>query len=343
MITTALSIVLTIITLVLTLSLGLLLRRILVHRLANTVLDNWIVQTMGAIVLLLPFFFAAFAISLEWRPLLIYFYLELLKQQFGLANVSFRPLVFNFIGTLLLIGLGVGIARTVQRLIVRGLGENRIDINIRTLVGRVFYVVILLFVALWILSLWSVSLTFPVAAISILTVAITVSIQDVLKDLVAGVYILIERPFHIGDQVSTTNVLTYVGVVQDIQLRATKLRLVTGEEVTIPNSMIFGSIVINNTFYGERRATLTATLPMEAYTQHETAQEILGAIKSTENVTPKPEPTLFVSSCTSTTITLTIRFWINLGASSTVSDVMYTLHKTLPQAELVVKESAGDV
>ncbi|GAC1617552.1 MAG: mechanosensitive ion channel family protein [Ktedonobacteraceae bacterium] len=341
--TIALSIVLTIVTLGAALGIGLIFRRLLIRRLAKTVLDNWIIQTLGVIVTLIPLIIASFGIPLIWQPLLIFYYWEVLKQQSGFGNVSFTTLGINLIKTILLLVLGIGTARTVQRLTIRGLGENRIDINIRTLIGRVFYFIILTFAIFWILSIWEVSIAVPVTVISVLTVAVTLSIQDILKDLVAGFYILVERPFHIGDQISTVNTITYVGIVQDIQLRATKLRLVSGEEVTIPNSLMFGSIVVNNTFYGERRATLTATLPQEEYVKDETADKILSAIKELKHVTAKPEPTLFLSNYTASTVTLTIRFWINLGELSTVSDVMYTLHKTLPNAELDVKESAGDV
>ena len=341
--TIALSIVLTIITLGVALAVGLILRRILVRRLKKTVLDNWIIQTFGVLVTLVPVIIAAFGIPLIWNPLLIFYYWELLKQQFGLANISFRAILFNLIGTALLLALGIGVARTLQRLTIHNLGENRIDVNIRTLIGRIFYFIVLIFTFFWILSIWNVSLTFPVAAVGVITVAIGVSLQDILKDLVAGVYILAERPFHIGDQISTFTTTSYVGEVQDIQLRATKLRLVSGEEVTIPNSLVFGSIVVNNSYYGERRATLTATLPQEEYSKDETSQQILSAIQELKNVAEKPEATLFISNYTPTTITLTIRFWVNLHESATVSDVMYTLHKTLPNAELVVKESAGDV
>lgn len=345
--TIALNSVLTILTLGVALGIGLILRRILVRRLKKTVLDNWLIQTLGVIVTLIPLIIAGVGIPLIWNPLLIVFYWLLFKQDFGIANVSVGEVGANIgsklIGTALLISLGIGVARTVQKLTVRNLGENRIDVNIRTLIGRIFYFIVLIFVFFWILTIWNVSLTFPVAAVGVITVAIGVSLQDILKDLVAGVYILAERPFHIGDQISTFNTINYVGNVQDIQLRATKLRLVSGEEVTIPNSLVFGNIVVNNTYYGERRATLTATLPAEEYVKDETSERIVTAIKELKSVTEKPEPSLFLSNYTATTVTLTIRFWINLGELSTVSDVMYTLHKLLPNAELVVTESAGDV
>lgn len=341
--TIALSVVLTIVTLGVALGVGLTLRRILVRRLKKTILDNWIIQTLGVIVTLLPLLIAAFGIPLEWQPSLIFYYWEILKLQFGLTNIHFREILFNLIWTVLLIVLGIGVARTLQRLTIRNLGENRIDVNIRTLIGRIFYFMVLVFTFFWTLSIWNFSLTLPVAAVGVVTIAIGVSLQDILKDLVAGVYILAERPFHIGDQISTFTTTNYVGDVQDIQLRATKLRLVSGEEVTIPNSLVFGSIVVNNSFYGERRATLTATLPQEEYVKDETSHTILSAIKEHKNVTAKPEPTLFISNYTASTVTLTIHFWVNLHELSTVSDVMYTLHKTLPNAELAVKESAGDV
>ena len=341
--TITLSIVLTIITLGVALAVGLTLRRILVRRLRKTVLDNWLIQTLGVLVVLVPLIIAAVGIPLIWQPILINAYWQAIKAQFGIGNVSISGILFKLIGTALLIALGIGVARTLQRLTIRNLGENRIDVNIRTLFGRIFYFLVLTFTFFWILSIWNVSLTFPVAAVGIITVAIGVALQDILKDLVAGVYILAERPFHIGDQISTFTTTNYVGDVQDIQLRATKLRLVSGEEVTIPNSLVFGSIVVNNTYYGERRATLTATLPQEEYVKDETSNVILSAIKELQQVAAKPEPTVFISNYTPTTITLAIHFWIAPRELSTVSDVMYTLHKTLPQAELVVKESAGDV
>ena len=341
--TIALSIVLTIITLGVALAVGLTLRRILVRRLKKTVLDNWLTQTFGVLVAVVPLIIAAFGIPLIWQPTLIDAYWQAIKAQFGIESIPIRIILQNLIGTLLLIVFGIGVARTLQRLTIRNLGENRIDVNIRTLIGRIFYFLVLIFAFFWVLSIWNVSLTFPVAAVGVITVAIGVALQDILKDLVAGVYILAERPFHIGDQISTFTTTNYVGDVQDIQLRATKLRLVSGEEVTIPNSLVFGSIVVNNTYYRERRATLTATLPQEEYVKDETSNVILSAIKELQQVAAKPEPTVFISSYTPTTIILTIHFWIAPRELSTVSDVMYTLHKTLPQAELVVKESAGDV
>ena len=121
-----------------------------------------------------------------------------------------------------------------------------------------------------------------------------------------------------------------------MELRATKLRLVSGEEVTIPNSLMFGGTVVNNSYYGERRASITVTLPQEEFTKDKTPERILAAVHEIQHVLEKPEPTVIFSSYTEQKITLTLRFWIATEQPSTVTEVMYTLHTVFSQADLAV-------
>ncbi len=334
------------ITALIAISIGLLLRRWLIHRLKNTVLDNWIIQTLGILIILPPLILAAAAalfilengaFDMTWDSLM--------------AILPVRPaqligLAWYFIETVLIIALGVGIARTLMKIAVRGLGENRIDINIRTLIGRIFYIITLIITIFLILAIWQVGITLPVAVIGTLTVAITFAIQDILKDLVAGFYILLERPFHIGDQITVgdeTKSPSHTGVVEDVQIRATKLRIVSGEQLTVPNSLVFGGIVINNSFYGERRATITVTLPQEEFVKDETPDQIIKALKEIETVSPKPEPTVMISGYTGNSITLLVRYWVAHRQLAAVSEVVYTLRTLLPNADLAVQEAAGNI
>ena len=329
-------------TLLVALGLGLFLRRILVRRLKRTVLDNWLIQTFGVVIVFPPLIVAAFVAAIIWKPIQLSASWPNINSLFPIANLP--ALTLNLVYALLLIALGVGVARTARTLIIRGLGENRVDINIRTLVGRIFYYIILALTVFWILSILQIPIAVPAAFIGILTVALAVAVQDILKDLVAGFYILIERPFHIGDQICTTDGgETYTGTVEDVQLRATKLRIVSGEEVTIPNSLIFGNAVVNNMSYNERRATLTVSMPEAAYLKDETVGQILTVLKQLESVTAKPEPRVTLSSITSEGVVFTVRFWIANNQFSTVTEVMCALHTLLPNAELTIKDAAGDV
>jgi small conductance mechanosensitive channel len=318
---------------------GLLLRLLLVRRLKQTVLDNWLIQTLGVIVVLVPLIIAGAATlfildstNVLWQNLI-----SSLQDQIR-HPAYLTALVWSIVQTLLILVLGVGIARTLSKLALRS--QSHLDINLRTLIGRACYITTLLITVFWILTLWQISVTVPVAVIGSLAVAGAFSIQDILKDLVAGFYILMERPFHIGDEINTAS---YVGKVEDIQIRATKLRLVSGEQVTIPNALVFGGVVVNNTYYGERRATITATMPQEEYKREETPELMLKALQEIETVMAKPEAMVFISGYTGKQVTLTVRFWIANRQLATVSEVMYTLRTVLPDADFAVLESAGNV
>ncbi|MBA2285804.1 MAG: mechanosensitive ion channel [Ktedonobacteraceae bacterium] len=317
---------------------GLFARRLLVRRLKNTVVDAWLVQTLGIIAVIIPLAVAVPITVAIWDSNLPATILHQLNLSFTLTGGT--DFVLHFTGSLLIAVLAIGIGRTLRRMTIHGLGEKRIDVNIRTLIGHVLYIVILAVAAFWILSLWQVAVGIPIAILSTFTIALTLSLQDILKDLVAGLYILMERPFHIGDEICIEN---RTGRVEDVQIRATTLRLNSGEEVIIPNTQVFSAIVVNNTFYGERRATITLTLPQEEFVKDETAARIIGILKEIETVMPKPEPGVVLSGYTGKLLTLTLHFWIASGQSDTLSQAMYNLRNAFPNADLAVAEAAGAV
>jgi small-conductance mechanosensitive channel len=338
-----LRIVLIVLTAVVALGIGLILRRLLVRRLRKTILDDWLVETIGIILIFPPLIIAAIFAPAIWDSSLLAYMWNKILLFLHIDNVS--GFVGGLIETILIIVLGLGIARTVMKFVVRGLGESHIDINIRTLMGRIFYIITVIIVIFWVLAIWQISITLPVALLGTLTVAFTFAVQDILKDLVAGFYILLERPFHIGDIINVgdpNHPGGRTGHVENVEIRATKLRLTSGEQVTIPNALVFGGIVVNNVYYGDRRSTITMTMVQDEYNKEETAEKILKAVKEIETVMVKPEPAVFLSAYTGTQITLTIRFWIANGQIATVSEVMYTLRTLFPTSDLTVVESAGN-
>lgn len=317
---------------------GLILRRKLIQRLKKTVLDAWLVQTLGVLIVLptLILTCATLPIILQWGSIRLD---QLVNQATEfIFGAEFPYLLRNVVGTIILVALGIGAARTAQLLTIRGLSEKRIDINLRTLFGRILYIIILMVVAFWILAIWNISIGVPVAAIGVITAAVVVAIQDILKDLVAGLYILLERPFYIGNIISIS---TYLGRVEDVQLRATKLRLLSGEEVSIPNSLVFSGTVVNTSYYGERRATIKIDIPKEDFVTVETSQQILNTINEVEGVIQDKQPTALFSGYATEKMTFTVHFWIASQQNEVISNVMYSLHTQLPNADLAVIDSAG--
>ncbi|WP_254543819.1 mechanosensitive ion channel family protein [Halomarina pelagica] len=74
------------------------------------------------------------------------------------------------------------------------------------------------------------------------TLAVGLAMQDVLKNLVAGVFIYTDRPFRIGDWIEWDG---YSGIVEDISLRVTRVRTFDNELLTVPNSTLTDDVIKN--------------------------------------------------------------------------------------------------
>ena len=346
-------IIIILITLLISLGVGLLLRYLLVHRLKKTVLDNWLIQIFGFLIIIPPviagILVAAFFIGIPATQMLTYLQL-VLPNIFNIPNLG--NFIWNIALSALILLLAIGVGRTLLKIVTAGAAKEHIGINISILIGRILYTAVLCVAVLLMLTIWNIQFGIPAAVLSVITVGFTFVLQDLLKNIVAGIYILVEGPFHIGDVISTD---VYTGKVEDVQLRATKLRIASGEQVIVPNSMLFTGIVVNKTIYDEKRSTIVITLPLDKYDKDQTVGCILKTIKGVTGVMIKPEPTLSLSSVagafgsstgtvsgyTGEIITLTLRFWIPEGGDAPVSEAMLALREALPYADLSIREPPG--
>jgi len=344
-------IIISVLTILIALGIGLYFRLLLVRRLKKTVLDNWLIQLFGALVVILPLILG----------IVLAFYISGLATQKNpfwdgwlqvpVVKTLLGP-IGKLIGSVLIVLLAIGVGRTLTRVVTRGIAKSRVEINIRTLLGRVLSVVTAIVAFFWILAVWNTELTVPATLIGVVTVGITFVIQDILKNLAAGIYILIEGPFQIGDTISTDK---YTGKVENVLLRATKLRVLSGEQVIVPNALLFNGIVINNTTYEETLATIVITMPQEEYDKDKMSESILKTIKEVNGVMMKPEPVLGLSAVAGSfggttgtlsgysgeIITLTLSFWYPAGQDTIVSEVMHALRSVLPRADLAIRAPAG--
>ncbi len=120
--------------------------------------------------------------------------------------------------------------------------------NARLFLERIAQLGVLLLGAMVALSLLGVDLTALTAFVGLATIALSVSLQDILRGLLTGLYLLVEHPFQVGD---TVEVAGQTGVIEDVGVRATILRNANGDRVIIPNLTIFtGTIVQKNIVKG---------------------------------------------------------------------------------------------
>jgi small-conductance mechanosensitive channel len=170
----------------------------------------------------------------------------------------------------------------------------------------------------------------------VITVALSLALQDILKNIVAGVYLLIERPFVIGDYIAVD---TYTGTIEDILIRVTRLRTTDGQLILIPNATLFTSPVVNKSYYERRRVSLAVTLPENGADGVAAAQDhILAVLEAVPGVRDEPAPEVMLRGSSAGTLELRAAFWVPTGdprrEAAIVSDAIDELRHRLPDAQI---------
>jgi small-conductance mechanosensitive channel len=142
---------------------------------------------------------------------------------------------------LVIAGLCIFIAARVRSAVRYHFHRTKGDAGLELLLGRGAFLLILLLGMLIVLPIIGLNATALFATVGVFGLAISLAVQDVLKNAVAGVYLLVERPFRPGE---TIKVREFIGTVETVDLRTTTLRS-EGELVYIPNAILFSEILVN--------------------------------------------------------------------------------------------------
>jgi small-conductance mechanosensitive channel len=131
--------------------------------------------------------------------------------------------------------------------------------------------------------------------------------SDIVENFVAGVFILKDKPFEIGDYIEWSG---NGGTVREINLRVSKLDTWDNEQLTVPNSDLANAVVMNTQANETRRVTLD--IGVDYGTDVDRAREIiLEEIAAIDDVLAEPAPSAPLTSLGDSAIVFNARAWIN--------------------------------
>jgi small-conductance mechanosensitive channel len=122
--------------------------------------------------------------------------------------------------------------------------RGRIDTGTEILIKRGIVITFGVLTVLIVLGILGVNPTSLVTIVGAVGLAFSLATQDILKNFFSGVYLLLERPFRVGD---TIRIKEQQGVVENIGVRTTMLRTPENVQVLVPNVMVFTEVVTNHT------------------------------------------------------------------------------------------------
>ena len=233
---------------------------------------------------------------------------------------------------LLIVLVALLLASLLKRWVVRLLTRTTSNTNVAVLLGNLVQVGIIIVGIVAALPVVGVQWASVAALVGAAGLAISLSLQDLLKNVVAGIYILMEQPFRIGDRISVKDV---TGVVQGIELRTTLLRTDEHLQVVVPNNTVLNEIITNRSASSLVRASVQMRLKQADSEQVSSrVNEVLAGI---EGISVAPPPDVMHEGIFAGTEKHKINFWVPTGKKlELTSAAVKALQAAFPDADLKV-------
>jgi small conductance mechanosensitive channel len=199
------------------------------------------------------------------------------------------------------------VARIVKRLVHSSTRRAGVRPGLSLLFSRVWSGAIITLGILLALAIAVPSLDFAAAlgALGVGGIVIGFALKDIVQNFLAGILILVNRPFRLGDQIRSGE---QEGTVEDIQVRATLLRTYDNRRVVIPNSELFTNRVVVNTAYDKVRLSVAFTV-QSTDSLSRIRHLVLDTIEDLPEVLPEPAPQVLVRELQDSGTLLEVRFW----------------------------------
>lgn len=195
--------------------------------------------------------------------------------------------------------------RIITVLLRRVLGkttlEQRVSKYIVSTVRFVLWVVTVLIVA----QQLGIPVTSLVALFSVVSLAVSLAVQNVLANVAGGLVLLVTKPFTVGDYIDTPS---GEGTVREMSLTYTFLETMEGQRLAVPNSTLSSGKIINYSTLATRRLQHKITASYDDATA-DVRRACLTAVGRTANVLADPAPVVYVSSYGESSIEYIVRCW----------------------------------
>lgn len=195
-----------------------------------------------------------------------------------LKNIIDFILSWKVIGPFIYIIVGLVLYNIIISIINRLVSKRKKKTNhkkedtVINLIKNVIKYLIIIIVILMILEVYGVNTTSILASLGIVGVVIGLAFQDTMKNMLAGIFIIFDNRYNVGDFVKIND---FSGTVVNLGLQTTKIQAYTGEIFTISNSSI--STVIN---YSEANTRVMIDLGVSYNTDINKLEKVLNGLNN---------------------------------------------------------------
>lgn len=215
---------------------------------------------------------------------------------------------WTLIKALLVFIVGRFLISMINKLVQRVLLKRNIDPSIKTFVGSLIHIVLMILLIVSVVGALGVQTASFAALLASAGVAIGMALSGNLSNFAGGLIILIFKPYKVGDFIEAQNLS---GTVREIQIFHTVLTTTDNKVIYIPNGSLSSSAVINYSYQQVRR--IDWTFGVEYGTDYAKVKGVLEEILAKdERILQEPAvPFIAMSQLADSSVNYVVRVWVN--------------------------------
>lgn len=218
---------------------------------------------------------------------------------------SFLNNLPSIVAGLLIFLFSIYLARWLVRAVERVMARRGGDAELTLLVGRLTRGAVITLGVVLALQQAGVDVTAILTGLGVVGFTVGFALKDISANFVAGIILLFQQPFDLGDTISVNQ---YTGTVLDINLRATEMLTIDGLQVTIPNNDLLTSTITNFSRSAQRRITVQVGVGYDN-DLHEVERITLEAVRGMEGVLEDPAPQVLFDKFGDFAVNMTVYYW----------------------------------
>ena len=230
---------------------------------------------------------------------------------------------------LLVFAVGAYLVRWLLKISKRYIEKIKIDPTLGSFLNNLIRLLLYLIVILTAANVMGIPLTSIITLIGTAGVAISLALQGALSNLVGGAMLLLLKPIKVGEYVKINNADSGIeGTVKSVGSFYTELVMPDNRRISIPNSSLTNTPIINFSREGTRRQDLTFSVSYTADIDH-VLSTLKAAAEDDKRILRDPAPVVYLSDHKDSSLEFLVRFWCR---NEDYWDIRYDMMKNTKKA-----------
>lgn len=235
-------------------------------------------------------------------------------------------------------------SKLIERMIRRRLAKTDLRADAAFMLQRIIYYVLLVVLAMMALSLLNVPLTAFAFVSGAVAIGVGFGAQNVINNFISGWILLFEKPVRIDDFIEVGN---FMGTVERIGNRSTRIRRPDGVRLLIPNSQMLEHVVVNWTLIDKKIRTVVRVGVAYGSPNKLVAELVEKAVNEQPETQSEPAPMIVLEDFADNAVIFEALFWCQIGGERELrqirSAVRFRIDELLAENNIVIAFPQRDV